>query len=47
MGGHEPVASQVAHRAGLRPRLAFIDAQPPEMLAPERRKELLARVAAM
>jgi alpha-L-glutamate ligase-like protein len=41
------LAIQVAHRAGLRPRLAFIDAQPPEMLAPERRMELAERVAKM
>jgi hypothetical protein len=42
----------VSHRAafhcsGLCPRLAFIDAQPPEMLAPERRMELAERVAKM
>jgi alpha-L-glutamate ligase-like protein len=41
------LAIQVAHRSGLCPRLAFIDSQPPEMLAPDRRMELMARVAAM
>jgi len=41
------LAIQVAHRAGLRPRLAFIDAQPPEMLRPDRRMELVTRLAQM
>jgi len=41
------LAIQVAHRAGLRPRLAFIDSQPPELLRPERRMELAERVAKM
>ena len=41
------LAIQVAHRSGLRPRLAFIDSQPPEMLLPDRRKQLLAQVAKM
>jgi alpha-L-glutamate ligase-like protein len=41
------LAIQVAHRSGLRPRLALIDSQPHEMLRPERRMELVARVAKM
>jgi len=41
------LAIQVAHRSGLRPRLAFIDSQPPERLAPGRRMEVVERVAKM
>jgi hypothetical protein len=31
----------VANRCGLLPRLEFLDAQPAELLAPERRAELI------
>jgi alpha-L-glutamate ligase-like protein len=41
------LAIQVAHRSGLRPRLAFIDAQLSETLSPARRMELVARLAEM
>jgi hypothetical protein len=41
------LAIQVAHRRGLRPRLAWVDAQPPEMLDRRRRMELVARLAEM
>lgn len=41
------LAIQVAHRSGLRPRLAFVDAQPPEKLLPGRRMELVAQLAKM
>ncbi len=36
---------QVANRRGLLPRLEWIDAQPPAMLWPDRRGELLAALA--
>jgi alpha-L-glutamate ligase-like protein len=39
------LAIQVAHRRGLRPRLAMVDAQPPEMLHPSCRMELISRLA--
>ena len=38
---------QVANRAGLLPRLNFIDEQPPRMLKPDRRGELIAAMADM
>jgi len=40
------LAIQVAHGAGLLPRLELIDAEPPEALAGERRWDLLPRLAA-
>ena len=40
------LAIQIAHRQGLQSRLALVDAQPAEMLAPARRMELVARLAA-
>jgi hypothetical protein len=39
------LAIQVANRRGLCPRLEFIDEQPPEMLRPERRLELIETLA--
>jgi len=39
------LAIQIANRRGLLPRLRLIDAQPPEMLRPERRTELIALLA--
>jgi len=39
------LAIQVANRRGLRPRLEWLDAQSPEMLAPERRRELIEPLA--
>jgi glutathione synthase/RimK-type ligase-like ATP-grasp enzyme len=39
------LAIQVAHRRGLGPRLAMVDAQAPERLRPEHRMELVARLA--
>jgi alpha-L-glutamate ligase-like protein len=39
------LAIQVANRRGLCPRLEFIDQQPPEMLRPERRLELIEVLA--
>ena len=41
------LAIQVANRRGLRHRLAFVDAQPPEMLHPSRRAELIPQIAAI
>ena len=38
---------QVANRRGLLPRLQFIDQQPPHMLTPDRRGELIAAMADM
>jgi hypothetical protein len=39
------LAIQIANRCGLRPRLDWIDRQPPDRYAPERRRELIAGVA--
>jgi alpha-L-glutamate ligase-like protein len=41
------LAIQVANRQGLVPRLDWIDGQPPDRLRPERRRELLAELAAL
>jgi alpha-L-glutamate ligase-like protein len=41
------LAIQVANRCGLRPRINLIDAEPAEMRRPERRIELVARLAAI
>ena len=41
------LAIQVANRRGLVPRLDLVDSQPPEMLRPERRLELVAQLAAL
>ena len=41
------LAIQMANRQGLRPRLDFLDAQPPERLRPEHRRELLVELAAI
>ena len=41
------LAIQIANRQGLVPRLRFIDAQPPEMLASPRRMELVPALAAI
>jgi hypothetical protein len=41
------LAIQVANRHGLIPRLDFLDSQPPETLQPDRRTDLVARLAAM
>jgi alpha-L-glutamate ligase-like protein len=38
---------QVANRRGLRPRLAYLDAQPTARLAPERRGELIEELAGL
>jgi len=40
------LAIQIANRCGLLPRLKLIDAQPAEMLHPDRRMELVAMLAA-
>jgi hypothetical protein len=39
------LAIQMANRCGLLPRLRFVDAQPAEMLRPDRRMELAAQLA--
>jgi alpha-L-glutamate ligase-like protein len=39
------LAIQVAHRFGLLPRLAFVDAQPAELRRPEKRWEIIPRLA--
>jgi alpha-L-glutamate ligase-like protein len=41
------LAIQVANRAGLHPRVQFIDQQPTAMLAAERRRQLIPQLAAM